>query len=124
MRFQFLRGVASFLLMLVGGALSLFSIAVAGGWGHGPLSIAGTIIAILGLSLMFGGYWLVRNMDGGPLAAGCLKVALGFGAALFVIGLISVFIPTGIPSPRGYLLGVGFLCCVAFYGFRAYTKGK
>ena len=110
--------------MLVGGALSLFSIAVAVGWDRGPLSIAGTIIAILGLSLMFSGYWLVRNMDGGPLAAGCVKVALGFGSAFFVIGLISVFIPTGIPSPRGYFLGVGCLCCIAFYSFRVYTKGK
>jgi hypothetical protein len=64
-RFRFLGGVAAFLLILAGGVLSLFSVAVAFGWDRGPFSVAGTIIAISGFSLMFGGYWVVRRMDGG-----------------------------------------------------------
>jgi hypothetical protein len=121
-RFQFLRVVASFLLVLLGGAVSLFSIAVAFGWDRGPLSVVGTTITILGLSLMFGGYWLVRNMDVGPLAAACVKVALGFGGMFLVVGLIAVLIlGTITPMPTGYFLAVGCLCIVAFYKFRAYT---
>jgi hypothetical protein len=121
-RFRFLRGVAAFLLILAGGVLSLFSIAVAFGWDRGPLSAAGTIIAISGLSFMFGGYWAVRKMDGGPLAGGCVKVALGVGGALLVPRAISIFIPGNLPTPTGYFLAVGCLCCVAFYGFRACTR--
>jgi len=64
-RFRFLGGVAAFLLILAGGVLSLFSVAVAFGWDRGPFSVAGTIIAISGFSLVFGGYWVVRRMDGG-----------------------------------------------------------
>jgi hypothetical protein len=120
--FRFLRGVAAFLLILAGGVLSLFSIAVAFGWDRGPLSAAGTIIAISGLSFMFWGYWAARKMDGGPLAGGCVKVALGVGGALLVPGAISIFIPGNLPTPTGYFLAVGRLCCVAFYGFRAYTR--
>jgi hypothetical protein len=76
-RFPVLRGVASFLLVLAGGGLFLFSIPAAFGWDHGPLSFGGTVIAVLGLALMFGGWWLVQNMDGGPLAAVCCSPGSG-----------------------------------------------
>ena len=69
MKFPFLRGVASFVLALAGGALFLLSVAVAFGWDRGPLSVGGTIIAISGLGLMLGAYWLVRSLDGAPLTS-------------------------------------------------------
>lgn len=123
MRFAFLRGVASFAFALVGGALFLFSVPVAFGWDRGPLSAAGTAIAILGLSTMAGSYWLIRNMDGAPLAAVCLKVALGLGGTFLVVGLIALFIPiANTPMPTAYFLGVGCMCIIAFYKFRAYTR--
>jgi hypothetical protein len=101
LRFPLLRGVASLLLVLVGGGLLLFSIAVAFGWDRGPISFGGAIIAILGLAAMFGSYWLVRNLDGGPLAAVCLKVTLGFGSTFLVVGLIAAFLPgQDLTTPR------------------------
>jgi len=53
LRFSVLRGVASFLLVLAGGGLFLFSILAAFGW-HGPISFAGVVIAVLGLAAIFG----------------------------------------------------------------------
>jgi hypothetical protein len=110
--------------VLAGGALFLFSIVVALGW-HSPLSLGGAIIAFLGLAALFGGYWLVRNMDGGPLAAFCLKVVLGFGSTFLVVGLIAAFLPgPDVTTPTGYFLVVGCLCLVAFLKFRAYTRDR
>jgi hypothetical protein len=119
---QFLRGTVSFLLVLVGVALFLFSIAVAFGWDRGPLSLAGTVIALLGLALMFGGYLLIRKLDGAPLAAVCLKLASGFGSAFLVVGLLALFLPGDVPAPTGYFLAVGCLCVLVFVKFRAYAK--
>jgi hypothetical protein len=121
-RFRFLRGTAAFLSVLAGGALFLFSIAVAFGWDRGPLSLAGTIIAVLGLTLMFWGYRSIRNLDGAPLAAVCLKLALGFGSAFLVVGLVALFLSVGTPTPTGYFLAVGCFCVLAFIKFRAYTR--
>ena len=123
MKFPFLRGVASFVLALAGGALFLLSVAVAFGWDRGPLSVGGTIIAISGLGLMLGAYWLVRSLDGAPLAAVCLKVALGLGSTFLLVGLIALF-PRGqvLETPTGYFLAVGCLCVVAFYRFHSYTR--
>ena len=56
MQLTVLRGATSFVLVIAGMALSLFSVAVAFGWDRGPMSFGGTIIALLGLALMFGGY--------------------------------------------------------------------
>ena len=123
MRFAFLRGVASFVFALVGFALFLFSVPAAFGWDRGPLSAAGTVIATLGLSIMFGSYWLIRKMDGAPLAAVFLKFALGLGGTFLVVGLIAPFIGgTNPPMPTAYFLAVGCLCIIAFYKFRAYTR--
>jgi hypothetical protein len=121
---SFFRGVASVLLVFVGGALSLFSIAVAFGWDYGPLSLAGTIIAILGLGLMFGGYWLIGNSDGAPVAAVCLKIALGFGSTFLIAGLLTVFARGEGDAPAGYFFAVGCLCVGAFVKFRAYTRDR
>ena len=120
---RFLRGVASFASVLVGAALSFFSLVAAFGWGHAPISLGGTIIAILGLALMFGGYWLIRNTDGALLAAVCLKVALGLGSALLVVGLLAVVISSDPGMPTGYFIAVGCICLLGFVKFRAYTKG-
>jgi hypothetical protein len=123
LRFPVLRGVSSFLLVLAGGGLFLFSIPAAFGWGHSPLSFGGTVIAVLGLALMFGGWWLIRNMDGGPLAAVCLKVVLGLGSAFVVIGLLVMLILGRDPTtPTGYFLAVGCVCVAAFFRFREYTR--
>jgi hypothetical protein len=122
-RFAFPRGVASFVCVLLGGALFLFSIGLAFGWDRGPLSAAGTVIAILGLSIMAGSYWLIRDMDAAPLPAICLKVALGLGSTFLVVGVITLFIHrTYFPMPTGYFFAVGCLCVVALYKFRAYTR--
>ena len=124
LRFPVLRGVASFLLVLAGGGLFLFSIPAAFGWGHSPLSFGGTVIAVLGLTLMFGGWWLVRNMDGGPLAAVCLKAVLGLGSTFLVVGLLVVLIlGRDLTTPTGYFLAVGCVCVAVFVRFRAYTRG-
>jgi hypothetical protein len=118
----FLRGASSFALVLVGAALSLFSVLAAFGWGHAPTSLASTVVAILGLTLMFGGYWLVRNTDGALLAAVCLKVALGLGSMLLVVGLLAVVISGDPLMPTGYFIAVGCLCLLGFVKFRTYTK--
>jgi hypothetical protein len=119
MLFAFLRGTLSVVLIIAGTALSLFSIAEAF---FGPISIMGTIIAILGLSLMFGGYWIIRNSDGAPLAALYLKLALGFGSTFLVYGLLAAFFGRRLHLPIGYFIAVGFLCVLGFVKFRAYTK--
>jgi hypothetical protein len=95
---------------------------VAFGWDRGPNSIIGTLIAILGLSLIFGGYWLSRNSDGAPLAALCLKLALGFGGTFLVYGLLAAFFGRGAYLPIGYFIAIGFLCVLGFVKFRAYTE--
>jgi hypothetical protein len=123
LRFPVLRGVASFLLVLAGGGFFLLSIPAAFGWHRGPISFGGAIIAILGLAAVFGGYWLVRNMDGGPVAAVCLKVALGFGSTFLLIGLIAAFLPgPDLGTPTGYFLAVGCVCIAVLIRFRAYTR--
>ena len=122
MQFAFLRGAASFALIFAGAALFLFSIAVAFGWDRGSFSIIGTIIAILGLSLMFGGYWSSRNSDGAPLAALCLNLALGFGSTFLVFGLLAAFFGRGLYLPIGYFIAIGSLCVLAFVKFRAYAR--
>jgi EamA domain-containing membrane protein RarD len=113
----------SFLLVLTGGALSAYSVAMAFGWGRRQSSVIGTIIA-LGLSLMFCGYWLVRNTEGGPLVATCVKVMLGLGASLLILLRLLLRMQNrhDIAVPTGYLLAVGCLSAVAFFKFRDYTK--
>jgi hypothetical protein len=117
----FLRRMLSVVLIIVGAVLCLFSIGVAGGWGRGPLSIIGTIIAILGLVFMLWGYWLVRASEWAPLAAACITITLGLGSAFLVIGLLALFFPNE-SIPTGYLIAVGSVCVLAFYKFRAYLK--
>jgi hypothetical protein len=80
-----LRGVLSVVCELLGAALFLFSIAVAYGWDRGPLSVPGTIVAILGLSLMFAAYWLVRATDGCTPRRHLLKTWLRFGHRSFLL---------------------------------------
>jgi hypothetical protein len=119
------RGAASFLLIFAGIAVFVFSIAVAFGWDHGPISFGGAVIAIIGLTLMFGGYWMIRDMDGALLAAAGLKVAFGIGSTFLVVGLIAAFLPGDeISVPTGYFIGVGCICIPAFVKFRAYTRDR
>jgi len=123
LRFPVLRGVASFLLVLAGGGLFLFSIPAAFGWDRGPISFGGAVIAILGLAAIFSGYWSVRNMEGGPVAAVCLKLALGFGSTFLLVGLIAAFLPgPDLTTPTGYFLAVGCGCVAVLVRFRAYTR--
>jgi hypothetical protein len=120
-----LRGIASFVLVLAGFALSLFSVAIASGFGRRPISFGGLIIAILGLTLMFGGYWIIRDMDGGLLAAAFLKVALGIGSTFVVFGIIALFITKNDPSiPIAYFISLGCICIFGFVKFRAYTRDR
>jgi energy-converting hydrogenase Eha subunit E len=117
----FLRGAGSFVLIVLGASLSLFSAVAAFGWDRGPLSVMGTTIAIMGLSLIFLGYWLVRNMDGGPLAAACLKLALGTGSALVVVGVLAAIIhPPYFPTLYFFL--TGSLCSVSLFLFRQHRS--
>jgi hypothetical protein len=115
LRFPVLRGIASFLLVLTGGSLFLLSIPAAFGWYRGPVSIGGAVIAILGLAAIFGGYWLVRTMDGGPVAAVCVKVALGFGSTFLLVGLIAAFLPGDQISPRRPDISLLLVACVSPY---------
>jgi hypothetical protein len=124
-QFTILRGAASFVLVLAGIVLSLFSIAVAFGWDRGPISFGGTIVAILGLALMFGGYWIIRDMDGALLAAVCLKLALGIGSTFVVVGLLATFLAKDDPStPIAYFIVLGCICIFGFVKFRAYTRDR
>src|SRR3974390_648730 len=117
----FLRGVAAFFLLIVGTAVSLFSVPVAFGWGHRLVSLGGAVIAILGLALMFGGYWLIRDSDAAPLAAALFQVALGLGSTFLVYGLLAAVL-----SPRefpiGYFIFTGCLCIFGFVKFRSFIK--
>jgi len=120
-----LRGAASFTLVLAGAAIFLFSLPVAFGWDHGPTSFGATVIGILGLALMFGGYWVIRDMDGALLAAVCVKFALGIGSTFVVVGPLAVLITKDDPTtPIAYFIALGCICLFGFLKFRAYTKGR
>jgi hypothetical protein len=124
-KLSILRGVASFVLVLAGIALSLFSLAIANGFGRRPISFGGLIIAILGLTLMFGGYWIIRDMDGALLAAACLKIALGVGSTFVVVGMLALIIAKDDPSiPIAYFIALGCICIFGFVRFRAYTRDR
>jgi hypothetical protein len=120
-----LRGVGSFVLVLAGFGIFLFSAAASFGGGHKPTSFGGTIIGNLGLALMLGGYWIVRDMDGALLAAVCLKVALGIGSMLIVVGALALFILKDDPSyPIAYFFALGIICTFGFVKFRAYSRNR
>jgi hypothetical protein len=123
-RLPILRGATSFVLVLVGIALLPFSVVAAFGWGHKPTSFGGIVIAILALLIMFGGYWIIRDMDGALLAAVCLRVALGVGSTFLVVGLPFVFLGNDLSTPTGYFIAVGCLCILGWVKFRAYTKDR
>jgi hypothetical protein len=89
------------------------------------MSIGAAIIAILGLTLIWGGYWMVRDMDSAMLAAVCLKVAFGIGSTFLVVGLLAAFLPGDeISVPTGYFIGVGCICIPAFVKFPKYTRDR
>jgi hypothetical protein len=119
---SFLRAAGSVALLLVGGLLFLYSVAVAFGWDAGPFSLLGTIIAATALGLMFGGYKLSRELDGGPIAAGCLMIALGLGSSFLVFGLLALFLLRDGSTPTAYFIVVGFFCCLALVKFPTSTK--
>lgn len=122
MQLTVLRGATSFVLVIAGMALSLFSVAVAFGWDRGPMSFGGTIIALLGLALMFGGYWIIRDMDGALLAAVCLQLALGIGTTFAVVG--SLVLAKDPSAPIVYFITLGCICIFGFVKFRAYTRDR
>lgn len=117
-----LRGVTAFVLVGLGLALTLFSIAVAFGWDRDPFSVAGTMIAVAGLSSIFGAYRLLRDRDSAPVAVTCLKLALEFGSSFLIVGLLALFLPSDLPAPVGYFLATGSICIVGFLKFRTYTR--
>lgn len=122
----FLRGGSSFVFVLAGIVLFLFSALMSSGWDKGPLlsiAIFSTIVGMLGLSLIFGGYWIVRNSDGAPILAIVLKVILGLGSTFIVIGVIAFFIQNPY-TPTAYFLMMGCLCALGFFKFRAYTADR
>lgn len=123
MLLSFLRGVSSLVLVLVGAGLFLFSALASSGWDKGPLlsiAIFSTILAILGLSSTFAGYYIVRNSDGAPIPAIVLKLILALGSTFIVIGVVALFIQNPY-TPTAYFLMTGCLCAVGFVMFRAYT---
>jgi len=80
------------------------------GWDHKPTSFDGIVIAVLALLIMFGGYWMIRDMDGALLAAVCLRVTLGVGSTFLVVGLPFAFLGNDRSTPTGYFIAVGCLC--------------
>jgi hypothetical protein len=58
---------------------------------------------------MFGGYWIIGDMDGALLAVVCLKLALGFGGTILVVGVLAVFLVRDSSAPTGYFIAVGCL---------------
>src|SRR5690242_10166981 len=126
MQHGFLRGAFSFVLVLTGTALFLFSALASSGWDRGPvlpLAIFSTIVALLGLSSIFAGYWIVRNSDGAPIPAVALKLILGLGSSFIVIGVIALFLRNPY-TPTAYFLMTGCLCIVGFLRFRGYTARR
>jgi hypothetical protein len=118
-----LRGIASVVLILAGSVVSLASLAAASGLGRGPQSFGGLVIAALGLSLMFAGYWIIRDMDGALLAAVCLKLALAVGSSFLVVGLLAILFALD-GSPIAYFIVLGCICTAGFLKFRAYTRDR
>ena len=118
---RFFRGSACFLLIALGIGIFFFSVAVSFGWDRGPLSIPGTLVAILGVSLIVAGYWLVRDLEGAPIAAVCLKAILGLGSLLLIVGLLALIIRPPY-FPTGYFVLTGCLSTIGFFKFRGYTS--
>lgn len=86
--------------------------------------MAGTITAMLGLSLMFAAYWLIRDLDGAVLASGYLKIALGLGSMFLVFGVIALIVRPDPSIPTGYFIATSCLCLLGFVKFRAYRNQK
>jgi hypothetical protein len=118
---KFLQGLLSVFLIVAGIGLYLFSIGVAFGWDRGPFSVIGAIIAILGLSMVFWGYWAIRESEWAPLAATCLTIALGLGSTFVIVGVLFLVFKSEY-TPTGYFIVIGCLSIPAFYRFRAYLK--
>jgi hypothetical protein len=118
---QYLRGIGGFFLTVLGLAVFLLSFPAAFGWGHKVTSIGGTVVAIGGLSAIFAAYWLVRDMDGAPILALCLKIALGLGSTLLVVALCELAMSLQ-NFPAGYFLVTGCFSLIAFIRFRKFTK--
>jgi hypothetical protein len=91
--------------------------------GRGPQSLGGLVIAVLGLSLMFAGYWIIRDMDGALLAAVCVKLALAVGSSFLVVGLFAILIAFD-GSPIAYFIVLGCICTAGFLKFHAYTRDR
>jgi drug/metabolite transporter (DMT)-like permease len=116
---RFLRSFTAFILVLVGACVTLFSGAVAFGWGHKTLSVAATAVALIGYAVVFAGYWLVRDADWGSLASGFMKGILLLGGALLIPAVIAMATHVqGDYFPYGYFIVTGCLSVIGYLRFR------
>ncbi len=119
---RFLRGLTAFILVLTGTCVTLFSGAVAFGWGHKTLSVAATVVALIGYAVVFAGYWLVRDSDWESLTSGFMKMLLLLGGALLIPAVIAMSTRVqGDYFPYGYFIITGCLSVIGYSWFRKYA---
>lgn len=117
-----LRGTTAFVLAILGSALSLSSVLFAFVW-PGLCGACAIGLALAGLLIVFSSFWITRETDAAPLAAGCLKFLLASGLSLLVLApLFAIFGPERHGTPYAYLVITGVVCLLGFLKFRAYRS--
>jgi drug/metabolite transporter (DMT)-like permease len=119
---RFLRGFTAFVLILAGACVTLFSGAVAFGWGHRTLSVAATAVAATGYAIVFAGCRLVRDSDWESFASRFVKGLLLLGGALLIPAVIALATRTRADYfPYGYFFITGCLSATGYLLFRKYA---
>jgi hypothetical protein len=117
-----LRGFAAFAFVLLGACITFFSGAVAFGWGHRPLSVAATIVALIGYVVVFAGYRLVRDSDWEFVASAFMKGLLLLGCALLIPPVIAMAIHVQADFfPYAYFILTGCLSAIGYVRFRKHA---
>lgn len=118
-----LRHIAALVLILAGIAVAVFRVALAGGWGRRTLSLTAILAAVIGYTVVFSGYLLLRHSDWQLLASVCVKSILILGSALLVPAITALVIRYDSETfPYGFCLVTGCLSIVAYFWFRKYAN--
>ena len=124
MRLQSTRHFSAIILVLIGICISIFSLPVAFGWGHEDLSVAATILAVIGCTGMLLGHRLLRGSDWQVLFSFIIKWILLLESMLLFAAVIAIAIHPAILIPYGYLAITGCFSLLCSWRFRKYIETK